>query len=47
MAIRETLHKEGNQAKDMDSVVLRLLEVWDEHLKASKKNRLHQSSFKG
>jgi len=47
MAIRESLHKEGNKVKDIDSVVLRLLEVWDEHLKASKKNRLHQSSFKG
>jgi len=46
MAIREFLNKEGNEVKDMDSVVSRLLEVWDEHLKASMKNRLHQS-FKG
>jgi len=46
MAIRESLHKEGNKVKDMDSVVLKLLEAWDEHLEASKKNRLHQS-FKG
>jgi hypothetical protein len=41
MAIRESLHKEGNKegnkVKDMDSVVSRLLEVWDEHLKASMK----------
>ena len=43
MTIRESLHKEGNKVKDIDSIVLRLLEVWDEHLKGSKKKRLHQS----
>jgi len=38
MAIRESLHKEGNKVKDMDSIVLKLIEVWDEHLKSSAKS---------
>ncbi|MGB9741500.1 MAG: hypothetical protein ACP5IM_05855 [Candidatus Bathyarchaeia archaeon] len=35
IAIRESLYKEGNKVTDMDSVVSRLIEAWDEHLKAS------------